>query len=177
MATVTLDADEREAVIDGLIENGCCFDEEDREVVNSLSDRTLARLSLKINAQSKTEGDEQGTGDPMHLVLHYSRDSGGATTTKIVAEGTDHSFNPRGLPPLKVGGSRHSTDALYGDAPPMQPQVDEEMMDEETRRRIGLIGGKEEEMPNQEGFVPNQDDFPRLVFRKGPDGRTISDII
>jgi len=72
MATVTLNAKEREAVVNGLIGGECCFEESEREVLNSLSDRTLARLTLnagempafiqeKIDAKkakAEAEGDE-----------------------------------------------------------------------------------------------------------------------
>jgi len=61
--TVTLNAEERQAVVDGLIGDDCCFEEDEREVLNTLSDRTLARLTLNkqavLNAEVKDEGDEQ----------------------------------------------------------------------------------------------------------------------
>ena len=72
MATVTLNAEEREAVVNGLIEGECCFEESERQVLNSLSDRTLARLTLnakempkfiqdKIDAKKKREEEEGST--------------------------------------------------------------------------------------------------------------------
>ena len=53
MATVTLNAEEREAVVNGLIEGECCFEESERAVLNSLSDRTLARLTLNAKEMPK----------------------------------------------------------------------------------------------------------------------------
>ena len=61
--TVTLNAAERETVIDGLIANGCCFDEADKEMLANASDRTLARLSLKLNEDSAGDYDEDTDDD------------------------------------------------------------------------------------------------------------------
>lgn len=56
--TVTLNAKERKAVIDGLIGAECCFEENEREVLNTLSDRTLARLTLNAKKMPKFIQDE-----------------------------------------------------------------------------------------------------------------------
>ena len=58
MATVTLNAEERKAVVDGLIGNECCFEESERQVLNTLSDRTLARLTLNAKKKDKEEDEE-----------------------------------------------------------------------------------------------------------------------
>ena len=74
MSTVTLNANERETVIDGLIGEECCFEENERPVLNSLSDRTLARLTVnaglipgkrKLDAEKNNEDtyDNGGTDE------------------------------------------------------------------------------------------------------------------
>jgi hypothetical protein len=95
------------------------------------------------------------------LGLQFSTTDDGGTFIDIVDNANDHSFDGGG--PIKIGGD-HSTDRQYGPAPRMQAPVDE-IMDEETRQRIGLAKGSNESMG-----------MPRLVFRKGPDG-TISEIV
>ncbi len=147
---------------------------------NSFSEGNAFMSELVLNSPCWSDSGQpvqNVESDPMHLVLHYSRDSGGATITKIVADGTDHSFDPKGLPPLRIGGSRYSADAQYGTPPRMRPMVAEEEMDAESMRRIGLTGRNEDAMPDQDGFAPNQDDHPRLVFRKDANGKTISEIV
>lgn len=60
---VKLTENERKAVVDGLITNeACCWEESDREVLNTLSDVTLAKLhrqqELLVNAEGEDEGDK-----------------------------------------------------------------------------------------------------------------------
>ena len=100
------------------------------------------------------------------LALNYSTDDGGATIAKIVAKGTDHSFDPKGLPPLRIGGSGNSTDAQYGTSPRMRASVDEEQMSDEDLRRIGLAGGNGEPL-----------ETPRLAFKKDATGQTVSEVV
>jgi hypothetical protein len=60
MATVTLNAEERDILIDDLVnDDACCFEEEEREVLNSLSDRTLARLTLNAKRTFNEENEEE----------------------------------------------------------------------------------------------------------------------
>ncbi len=57
MSTVTLNADERETVIDALVnEDGCCFNEDERGVLHSLSDKTLARLTVNAGVSFAEAG-------------------------------------------------------------------------------------------------------------------------
>jgi len=68
MADVKLTANERKAVVDGLIDNeGCCWEESDRETLNTLSDVTLAKLTkqqeLVKNASMPDELEEDDDDD------------------------------------------------------------------------------------------------------------------
>lgn len=68
--TMALEAEQKKKIVDGLITNDCCFEESDREVLNSLQDETLEKLaknnseikSLEIVANAAKTGfeDQQG---------------------------------------------------------------------------------------------------------------------
>lgn len=63
MANVKLTNKERKAVVDGLIANSaCCWEESDREVLNGLTDVTLAKLHKQMeivaNAVAEEDSDE-----------------------------------------------------------------------------------------------------------------------
>jgi len=57
MADVKLTVNERKAVVDGLIDNSaCCWEESDREVLNSLGDVTLAKLHRQMELVANAAG-------------------------------------------------------------------------------------------------------------------------
>ena len=157
--------------------NSPCWSDSGQPVnVENVESDPMPRLSLnhrRVNGQTVTDIVNNGVqecvclkGNSMpRLGLQFSKTNDGGTLLKIVDNANDHSFDTTmiGGGPIKIGGD-HATDKEYGPAPRMQEPV-EEVMDEETRQRIGLTKSNSGSMGR-----------PRLVFRKGPDG-TISDIV
>lgn len=65
MANVELTAEEREAVVNSLVDNGvCCWEEGDREVLNELNDVTLAKLHREMELIANADGNGIGKFDP-----------------------------------------------------------------------------------------------------------------
>ena len=59
-----LTTNERQALVDGLVtSNVCCWDESDREVLNSMSDVTLAKLWRQMELAENAD-DDNTTKDP-----------------------------------------------------------------------------------------------------------------
>jgi hypothetical protein len=96
-------------------------------------------------------------GAPLpEITLAFARREDAATLATLNADG-------RSFDTMIIGG-RHSTDDQYGGAPPMRESPDEDLMSDDDFRRIGLAGrGSPLETPT-------------LVFHRGADGQTISEI-
>lgn len=63
---VKLTRDERQIVVNSLIESGvCCWEESDRKVLNGLNDRTLAKLHRQMEITANAEDAEGASKDQL----------------------------------------------------------------------------------------------------------------
>jgi hypothetical protein len=134
----------RRTIVDGLIANGCCWEEDDRDILNGFADDKLtamaddakktAGLELVANAASKGFKDQQGNS-------HTFDEKTGKWATKV--KETEPAANEGGdkKPVTNEPPAKPKTIAEFlAESPPEVQEIVKNAMAVESRERAELIG-------------------------------------